>query len=289
MQSIEVLYDKYAGQDIYILGTGASVRVFPLDMLKGRTVIGLNMAWKLWPVNFGITMRPELNIPEFMGEGDHPEVQNIQWVTKPNKLTSQEQVDFAAQNAGRFYAFRTDGKKCNLPKDQPSEAGRMLEWVRHPTGQFLYLWSSISQSAMNLAANMGAKNIFLIGCDNSALGGNHHAHAQHTFWKGEDPNVRYRQYEQGCHEVRLALRDRGVNVVSLTPFMSLSDADRQFAELCDELGRPRYIENPDITAQQSAPQGKAGDKSKAVAKVESKKSKFDGLIASVQNYFSRAG
>ena len=280
MQSIEVLYKKYNGQDIYILGTGASVRVFPLDMLQGRTVIGLNMAWKLWPVNFGITMRPELNIPEFMNEGEYP---GIQWITKPNKLTSPEQVDYVSGHADRFYAFRTDGKKCNLPKDQPSEAGRMLDWVRQPTGQFLYLWSSISQSAMNLAANMGAKNVFLIGCDNSALGGNHHAHAQHTFWKGEDPNVRYRQYEQGCHEVRLALRERGVNVISLTPFMSLSDADRQFTELCDELGRPRYIDNPDITQQQTA----GGGQSAAKAQASPKKSKT-GLLSTVQNYFSRA-
>ena len=43
------------------------------------------------PVNFGITMRPELNIPEFMNEGEHP---SIQWITKANKLTSPEQVDF---------------------------------------------------------------------------------------------------------------------------------------------------------------------------------------------------
>lgn len=279
MQSIEVLYEKYSGQDIYILGTGASVRVFPLDMLQGRIVIGLNMAWKLWPVNFGITMRPELNIPEFMNEGDHP---SIQWITKPNKLTSPEQVDFVTRNADRFYAFRTDGKKCNLPKDQPSEAGRILDWVRQPTGQFLYLWSSISQSAMNLAANMGAKNVFLIGCDNSALGGNHHAHAQHTFWKGEDPNIRYRQYEQGCHEVRLALRDRGVNVVSLTPFMSLSDADRQFTELCDELGHPRYIHNPDITQQQSAFGGKS-----ASTQANPKKLTIS-LLSTVRSYLSRA-
>ena len=285
MQSIEVLYNKYLNQDIYVLGTGASVRVFPLDMLRGRTVIGLNMAWKLWPVNFGITMRPELNIPEFLGEGEHPD---IQWVTKPNKLTTQDQIDFAARNENRFFSFRTDGKKCNLPKDQPSEAGRMLEWVRQPTGQFLYLWSSISQSAMNLAANMGAKNIFLIGCDNSALGGNHHAHAQHTFWKGEDPDVRYRQYEQGCHEVRLALRDRGVNVVSLTPFMSLSDADRQFMELCDELGHPRYIHNPDITPQKTAVDCKSS-KVKVATQASPKKSKMAGLLSGVQNYFSRAG
>jgi hypothetical protein len=250
MKSVEELYGKHPGADVFILGTGASVRVFPLSLLEGRIVLGLNMAWKLWPTQYSITMRPELNVPEFLREGDYPK---IQWITKPGKLTTPEQEQFVKREAHRFYAFRTDGKVCNLPKDQPSQAGRMLDWVRQPSGPFLYLWSSISQSAMNLAANMGARNIFLISCDNCSLAGNHHAHAQHTFWKGADPDLRYQQYEEGCGEVRQALRQRGVNVVSLTPFLSLRDAEGQFQRLCDELSCPDYIENPDISSQQSAP------------------------------------
>ena len=83
--------------------------------------------------------------------------------------------------------------------------------------------------------------------------------------------------------MRLALRERGVNVVSLTPFMSLSDADRQFTELCDDLGRPRYIDNPDITQQQSAGDGQSVPKSKK-SSTQAKSS----LLTTVQNYFSRA-
>jgi hypothetical protein len=249
MKSVEELYGRHAGADIFILGTGASVRVFPLSLLEGRIVLGLNMAWKLCPAQYCITMRPELNIPEFLREGDYPD---IQWITKPGKLTSPEQERFVRQQAHRFYAFRNDGQPCNLPPDQPSQTGRMLDWVRRPSGPFLYLWSSISQSAMNLAANMGARNIFLVGCDNCSLAGNHHAHAQHTFWKGADPDERYQQYEDGCAEVRQALRQRGVNVVSLTPFLSLRNPEAQFLRMCEELDRPEYLENADISTQQSA-------------------------------------
>jgi hypothetical protein len=110
---------------------------------------------------------------------------------------------------------------------------------------------------MNLAANMGARNIFLVGCDNCSLAGNHHAHAQHTFWKGADPNLRYKQYEEGCDEVRHALRERGVNVVSLTPFVSLADPSGQFLRLCEELDRPEYIENHDISSQPGKPHAAA--------------------------------
>ncbi len=244
MRPVSELYGRHPGADVYVVGTGASVRVFPLDFLEGKITIGLNMAWKLCPVRYSITIRPELNVPEFMGEGEYPD---IEWVTKREKLTTPEQAAYVEAHRDRFFNYRTDGKKNTLPPDQPSEAGRVLDWVRRSTGDYLYLWTSISQSAINLAANMGAKNVFLVGCDNCALGGNHHAHNQHTFWKGADPDVRYGQYEEGVVEVRAALRGRGVNLISLTPFVSLANPARDFERLCDELGQPRFIANEDIT------------------------------------------
>ena len=65
-RSVVDLYNRHLKEDIYILGTGASMRVFPMSLLEGKTVIGLNMAWKLFPVRYCLTTRPELNIPEFM-------------------------------------------------------------------------------------------------------------------------------------------------------------------------------------------------------------------------------
>ncbi len=245
MQSVTALYGRHRGADLYIVGTGASVRVFPLSFLDDKITIGLNMAWKLLPVTYCITIRPELNVPEFLDGTSRPE---IQWITKHGKLRSDEQRAFVEANSERFYNYRTDGQKNTEPEGQPSDAGRIVDWVRKPTGEFLYLWSSIAQSAMNLAANMGARNVIMIGCDNMALLGNHHAHAQHTFWKGEAPDVRYAQYEEGIMEVRTALLQRGVNVMSLTPFVSLSRPDADFQRLCEDLERPSFIENEDITS-----------------------------------------
>jgi hypothetical protein len=130
--------------------------------------------------------------------------------------------------------------------DEPSEAGRLLDWVRGPTADFLYLWTSISQSAVNLAANMGAKNIVLVGCDNSPLASNHHAHNQHTLWKGADPNDRYMQYYEGLAEIRTVLRERGVNVLSLNPFLKLDAPELDFGRLCRELEKVETIENKDV-------------------------------------------
>ncbi len=245
IKQVSQLYNRYRNSDIYIIGTGASLRVFPLSFLQDKITIGLNMAWKVIPVRYSITIHPKLNIPEFMpGEEVHPE---ITWITKYEKTKVQvtsEEFKYAQQN---FYFFEMDGRKNTQPPHQPSDEGRILDWVRQPTGNKLYQWSSISQTAVNLAANMGAKNIILIGCDNCSLLNNHHAHNQHTRWKGINPNLRYAQYYEGLAEVRAALRERGINLLSLNPFMSLSSPDRDFKLLCEELKQPKIIENPDIS------------------------------------------
>ncbi len=244
MKKIQELYGRHPDSDIYIVGTGTSLRVFPLDFLKDKITIGLNQSWKVVDTTYAITMMPKLNIPEFIsGEPRHP---GITWITKPSKVKSQcapEEIALAEEN---FYGFENDGKASITGLDEPSETGRVLDWVLQPHPKKLYLWTSISQSAMNLAANLGAKNIILVGCDNGALGGNHHAHDQHTMWKGELPDVRYMQYYEGVAEVRAALRTRGVNVVNMNPFLKIDQPEMDFERLALETGVEQYIENKDI-------------------------------------------
>ena len=234
----------HVGGDIFIVGTGASLRVFPLDFLQGKITIGLNQAWKVVDTTYAITMMPKINIPEFM-EGELPN-SGITWVTKPSKIKAQctlEEIEYAEKN---FYGFENDGPVSFTGLDEISEAGRVLDWVLTPSSEKLYLWTSISQSAMNLAANMGAKNIILIGCDNGAIGNNHHAHEQHTMWKGESPDIRYMQYYEGVAEVRNMLRRRGVNVLSMNPFVKLDAPGLDFERICQETGETSFIENEDI-------------------------------------------
>ncbi|MBL8842154.1 MAG: hypothetical protein JNL90_11580 [Planctomycetes bacterium] len=258
LRRVDELYGRHRGADLYVVGTGASMRVFPLEFLRDKVTIGLNQAWKLLPTTYAITMRPELNVPEFIaGEAPRPD---LIWITKHNKLTSEPQRRFVAEQQQRFFYFRTEDKSRPAPPPvpsadgkggvEPSQAGRVLDWVARPTDDYLYLWTSISQSAVNLAANMGAKNVILVGCDNCALEGNHHAHEQHTFWKGADPDRRYHQYWEGLAEMRPLLRARGVTLLTLTPFLGLGQVGEDFAQLCEELAKPKLIVNEDITAVQ---------------------------------------
>jgi hypothetical protein len=243
MRKVSELYGRHPGADIYIVGTGTSLRVFPLSLLENKITIGLNLAWQLLPVRYCISMVPHLNFPELLGK---PRLEGPIWITKHLKYkqyATAEQLEWAERE---YYFFRTEGRSSYTLLDEPSEAGRVLDWVRQPTEDYLYLWTSISQSAVNLAANMGAKNIILVGCDNAALVDNHHAHNQHTLWKGIDPAQRYMEYYEGLAEMRAVLRHRGVNLVNLNPFLKLDAPDLDFRRLCTELEKPHHIQNEDV-------------------------------------------
>ena len=244
MRPVSELYGRHAGEDIYVVGSGTSVRVFPASFLKGKVTIALNMAWKNLPARYGITIHPDLNIPEFIGEQPHPDITWIVPREKSRALLTPEQFAYADEH---FFTFDYRGQPNTQPSNQPGDHGRVLDWVRRPTGDSLYVWSSIAQTGANLAANLGAKNIILVGCDNAALIGNHHAHRQHTRWKGVAPEHRYRQYYEGMAEVREALRERGVNLVSLQPFLGIADFDDDFRRLCREMEKPHLLSGLDVS------------------------------------------
>jgi hypothetical protein len=247
MKKISELYNTHKDSDIYIVGSGASLRVFPKDFLKNKITIGLNMAWRSLDVMYSITIHPDLNIPQFID--DDISGKDITWIVgnrKTQKLLRDKpaQLKHALDN---FYFFDYHGKPNTQPDYEPSDAARFMEWIETVSGDNLYLWSSISQAAVVLAANMGAKNVILVGCDNTAIGENHHAHHQHTRWKGVAPDYRYHQYYEGLSEVRSGLRTRGVNVVSMNPFLKLDSYEHDFKILSKELGVAEIIVGNDIS------------------------------------------
>lgn len=246
MKKVSELYGKHKGDDIYVVGSGASLRVFPKDFFDNKITIGLNMSWKMVDVMYAITIHPDLNIPQFIDPKESD--RNITWVVGNRKTqlvlkSKPEQLEYALDN---YYFFDYHGKKNTQPENEPSNAGRIIEWAEKPCDDNLYIWSSISQAGAVLAANMGAKNVILVGCDNISIGENHHAHYQHTRWKGVDPNHRYLQYYEGIAEIRTALRSRGVNIVSMNPFLKLDYYEEDFSILTKELRVDEVIRGKDV-------------------------------------------
>ena len=245
MKWVSELYGRHEGEDIYVVGTGTSARVFPTDFFDGKVTIGLNMGWRVAPATYGVTIHPDLNVPEFMT--DEEPRPSITWVVgwpKAQKLLSEEQLAHGTQH---HYYFTYHGQENTEPNpNEPWNHGRILDWLRAPCENQLYVWSSIAQTGVNLAANLGARNVVLVGCDHCSLSGNHHAHAQHTRWKGAEPDHRYGQYYEGMAEVRAVMRKRGVHVLSLTPFLGLDSFRDDFRRLCDELDQPLLIHGEDL-------------------------------------------
>src|SRR5262245_53855905 len=131
VRTVADLYERHQGESIYVVGTGASMRVFPVDFLHDKVTIGCNQAWKLLRPTYNITIRPELNIPEFLGE---PDYHDLVWIVKHEKFTTPEQHAYARQHPDRFYHFRTDGKQMVVPPDFSDAPGRMPIWAEQPHG-----------------------------------------------------------------------------------------------------------------------------------------------------------
>ena len=137
MRPILQLYGRHPGADIYIVGTGASLRVFPLELLRDKITIGLNQSWKIVPTRYSITMMPAFNIPEFM-PGEMPR-KDLTWITKRSKMREQCTPEQLAYAEPIFYRYENKGSVSFTGLDVISESGRVLDWVRQPHPQMLYL------------------------------------------------------------------------------------------------------------------------------------------------------
>ena len=80
MKSIKHLYNSHEHEDIYVVGSGPSLGVFPLEFLNQKITIGLNQTWKVYPnLNYSITLHPNHCFPEDLESKDF---EKIKWVIR---------------------------------------------------------------------------------------------------------------------------------------------------------------------------------------------------------------
>lgn len=216
---ISLLYDQFKGQDIYVVGNGPSLRYYPLHFFSERLTIGLNRTWRTVATKFSLTCHPELLIEYEKWEGPKPETQ---WIVKafkpPARLTLEDK---------RYYIFRSGS-----PTD-----GHNLDFVRYRSPEeYLYQGRGIHQTAMNLAAHMGARAIFLCGVDMADLFGDHHSVEQPVRFLGLNPESVYKEYRDFTDHVRQVIRDElGIPVISMSPFLGLGAAEEDASRLRKQL------------------------------------------------------
>lgn len=226
------LYDKHRGETIYVVGTGPSMRVFPLPFLKGKTCIGLNQAWKYGiPLTYSLTVHPELTLAWEKCLDRTP----TQWVVKKKSPMKHLSLDDE-----RYYVFETDGDNYDL--------------IRKRTPDKLFLANGIQCTALDLAARMGAGSVMLVGVDMGDIGGDHHGHNQHVQFHGVDPDLVYKEYRYHTAKVRKVVRDElRIPVMTLSPFLGADSAEEDYLRLCKEFDLPKLDKPEDVSTYNRTP------------------------------------
>ena len=214
---ISKLYGKFKNSTAYIVGTGPSLRLFPLDFLKGKPCIGLNQAWRHLPLAYSITVHPEL-VLDYQKEKS-PNLTT--WIVKRKAPMNSLSLDDK-----NFYVFETGQDDLGL--------------VKNRTPDKLIISRGIQCTALDMAARMGAKTIIMVGVDMGSLDGDHHGHDQHVRFHGVDPDLAYKEYRHHTAKVRKVLRDEfSIDVLTLSPFLGLTAADEDYRRLCQERNLPK--------------------------------------------------
>ncbi len=209
---------------VWVVGSGPSMRLMPPSFLEwlgdNEPVIALNQAWRYWVgLRIGplwtLTVHPELLVDYLkLPEGQRA---LTEWVVKRKPPLN------LSLDARDHWVFDTSPDWDTLVK-RPADT--------------LFIGRGVQQTAMDLAARMGAKTIILIGVDMCALGDEHHGHVQHVQFHGVAPSAVYDEYFDWTEKARRILYEaHGVHVLSLNPFLGAAGGyGLQYRRLCRERG-----------------------------------------------------
>lgn len=224
----------FVGHEIYIVGTGPTMRIFPRDYLAGRTCVLLNDAQRWFP---------ELGPIAFSNHRSF-----LKGCKLPYRCVK-----------GRFktdpHPERTDN---HCPWDSPDHyvfSYREPPWdeVSHhdPATLFrerCFYWAprrgSISTFAVQFALWCGAKSITLVGCDSCEFDDHEYCLKDARLAREEASKVKairqgrrrlkhdYNQYAAGLMTMIRVARERfGVPVVQVGPFPGYGREQEQFKEM----------------------------------------------------------
>jgi hypothetical protein len=218
------LQDIYLDQDIYIVGSGPTLNLFPLDFLQDKICIALNDAYKKHPA---ITPIALMNNQLYAHADDNPASPYHEYfkaikypIIKPQ---SQYRVEKIEWDHPYFYCFERSTQIHKI--DSLTKETDHLYYA--PDGCALH-------PALQIAWIMGARTIFVVGCDSCTFENQHYA----AFDKGGIGTVNitrnYDAYVYGTLMIQKFLNQQGVTVLNLSPIVGYHRVDDQFQVLADK-------------------------------------------------------
>lgn len=224
------LRDVFLDQDMYIVGTGPTANLFPHDFLQDKICVSLNDAYKMNPAITPVAlMHHQVYSNAGTSESDpyHPNFENIKYpVVKATGRSRKEVFDW---DHPYFYYFNWNHDIDKLPT------------ATKDTDDLFYTPDGCSlHAALMLCWIMGAKNIFVIGCDSRTIGGKHYAQYDKNGFRDDEVLKRgqqrnYDSYVYGTLVYQQFLRDKGINVFNLSPIVGYHMVDYQYDVLRGEL------------------------------------------------------
>ncbi len=223
---LEQLVDLFPESDIYIVGTGPSASVFPFEILQNEICIGLNDAYKMHPAIGPVALMHHHLYSRQGKTVDDPFHENFRYIKFP-----------VAKASGR------DGH-TNIPSEDPlfytfnwSHAIDELPLITKTTDTLYYTpGGSALHAGLQLAWILGAKRIFIIGCDGTTLGGKHYSDFNKNGFRDNEVLKRgekrdYDSYVYGTLSIAGFLRKKGLSILNLSPMIGYHLVELQLEEL----------------------------------------------------------
>jgi hypothetical protein len=211
LKEITELKGRHSGEDIYILCSGKSVDFYDEDFFRGKTIIGVNQAYKKTRCNYLIRKESKF-IENSLETGSIVIVSEYEG----GSLNSGEhKLNTNKIDHPNLYYFKHNNNLRNI-----------IDTSAFGTDKIIVSFSTIT-SAMHIAAYMGASNILLIGHDCGSIN-NELTFSGYYESIADTPWLNWTQYknwlkviEEQTIIVRSELKKHYNScVVSLSPFVS---------------------------------------------------------------------
>lgn len=207
-KSVSELKDIYAGQDVYLLGSGASLNYIDPSFFDGKNVVCTNNVAQVYLPTAQVTVTKYHRVAEEIA-----------------KKFPEMKVVCSSGNQGSPGAGKLPEGYENLYEfmHNPNRDGGtdIRGAIPKEDGWLLASWSTIT-STMHFCAYTGAKNIIIVGLDSGSLDDKQWVDG---YWKEEEQTDKRKElnlnFERQSITAKEVIRDLyGCNIHSLNPFIN---------------------------------------------------------------------
>lgn len=202
-QSIRELLGRHAGATIFVVGSGASVDYLGRDFFDGQIVVAVNEMFRHIPATYVVSHHHE-NGQEAIDAG-------CRLVASDLDLGGAERWGRPADFHGDYSVYRGGTYMRSLSPTIDAAA------LRQPFNDHLVVSCCSSSEALQFAGHLGASVIVACGLDGAALDGQWCVTGYNGGAQTNPQHVRLTQ--PIIRETLAALREKGIRVVSQSPFV----------------------------------------------------------------------